>query len=308
MNRYNKLLIMILLLSLTSQSHTMMKRAAGRLGSIQSFVTRQAASLKATRSFARPLATRSFLCRPSSNIFAQPSLFSPWAKKAALCGAFSSLAYASLSQAQSEGAKKSALSIGSDGKALIDFTQLKLENPKSIFYSGLLIMPIGSIVGNSLIANTPQDTPPNKLPGIIIGGLISGGLGLLFDLSWNKKEKTIYQKTQGYNIFGAAALDNIESIITLIENGSSGSDQDAQGRTPLMYACAAGAENATRLLLANTEKYSFDKAKPKCLQKIIDVKDNHGMTALNWAEKCNQPKIVTILLEHNKPKPATPKK
>ena len=78
------------------------------------------------------------------------------------------------------------------------------------------------------------------------------------------------------------AKDNIECLTLLSESGISANQRDRSGKTPLMHAAVAGAEN---VLLGLIQAHGNPH-----------VQDNSGNTALHWAVVKGRLRMVEILL------------
>lgn len=211
-----------------------------------------------------------------------------------------------------------------DGTAEINYRAHTLTEPMQPVTVGALSAAGGALVGAFIGASLAEgQRNPEKTIGVTT--LVCAALSALYFLWQNNLYRAVHATSEGLDMHGAAAQDNKEGVAALAEYGYSVIAQDRQGKTPLMYAAATGAQNTAQEIMDRSPEHAtvIDSVGKSIARKPgyfdrhnrwvpeqrtetdienskvinpINLQDKSKMTAATHAAICNQPEVLTMLL------------
>lgn len=168
------------------------------------------------------------------------------------------------------------------------------------FVHGALVAGLAGAVANKLVGGD-EDFKKCIVAGSGIGavyGLLSATLNAHYNLN-------AYRVAQGFDMHAAAARNDVAALKALKAQGHNICAADSRGRTPLMYAAAAGARDAVNFILAESFPQTAcfinvpGSKEVRLVQLVpaVDVQDMYGRTAALYAALNNHSDIVKKLAE-----------
>jgi hypothetical protein len=297
-----KLLSLFLAFTCVSQSDAMLRVAAHRLRAVApSMAQRMAFKPSFARSF-NGAAKTACAKRPTTSSL---SRFATLAATGVTASALSEQENTASSPAPSKQTTARPTFEIENGKPKINYEALQLEQRKPTTEQQLMHVlgwTFMGFLGGAVLSAITNSKSLNEVGG---GALVGLGIGISTSdepIGYYKNRedfafKTVFEKSKGLNLHGAAAQNNVTGIKHLLAYGLDPVARDKQGRTPLMYASAIGANEAVDTLMHRTPAYTFSPYYAYLL-KSIDLQDNQKNTAILYAAQCGNANTTAKLFAY----------